>query len=354
MTTTPGNKRVGDEARQVVDAASDLAQRAVALLARPDALRERARHQLDDLKAEQVASRLRAMPLGAIKEAAGRGARIGALEQAGLRTVADVLLARPHQIHAVPGVGERTAEQVTQAARAAAAAVHREVRFRFDPDRRTSAQTALLATLAALRAADAAHAQLRDDLTRLLDLVAPLTTAAERTGSRWSMFFSRRATKDAALYALAQLDAILAAQSTQELMAELQCRERATDPGSYDPNELWREYGANAAAVNAVLSTVGEDRRPTTTEAAQGFVPEELRQRISAVPLDTSLLARRPRCAATRCSARSTRSTRSARSSATRWGSARRSRRSRRSPTSRRTGSGGSSWSARPACRSTG
>jgi superfamily II DNA or RNA helicase len=229
------------------------------------------------------------MPLSAIKEAAGRGARIGALEQAGLRTVADVLLARPHQVHAVPGVGERTAEQVTQAARAAAAAVHRAVRFRFDPDRRTSAQAALLATLAALRAADAAHAQLHGDLTHLLDLIAPLTTAAERAGSRWSMFFSRRATKEAALSALAQLDEILAAQSTQELMAELQRRERATDPEAYDPNEQWCEYGANAAAVNAVLSTIGEE--PSDDDgAAQGFVPDEVRQRIVAVPLDTSLL----------------------------------------------------------------
>ena len=62
----------------------------------------------------------------------------------------------------------------------------------------------------------------------------------------------------------------------------------------------------------------------------------------------------RRRCAATRCSARSTRSTSSARSSATRWGSARPSRRSPRWRTWRRRGRPASSSCARPACRSTG
>ena len=42
--------------------------------------------------------------------------------------------------------------------------------------------------------------------------------------------------------------------------------------------------------MNAVLSTVGTRRRADEGEAARGFIPEELHQQITAVPLDTSLL----------------------------------------------------------------
>jgi len=100
---------------------------------------------------DQVTTRLRGIPVGALREAAGRGVRLGALEQAGFRTVGDVLAASEYQLTQVPGVGPATVAQVRQAARAAAVRVHQDVRFRFDPDRRDPAQTNLLATLAALR-----------------------------------------------------------------------------------------------------------------------------------------------------------------------------------------------------------
>jgi SNF2 family DNA or RNA helicase len=55
-----------------------------------------------------------------------------------------------------------------------------------------------------------------------------------------------------------------------------------------DDNGLWDEYAADAASYQAILSTVGDVQ--IEGEAAQGFIPEELRQRITAVPLDTSLI----------------------------------------------------------------
>jgi hypothetical protein len=279
----------GVDARRAVTAAHDLSRRASALRGRPEALRALARRQLDDLNAVQVEERMRKMPLSTIREAAGRGARIGALEQAGFRTVGDVLGARPRQLEAVPGVGQRTAEQVTQAARATAVAVLREARFRFDPDRKDCSQTALLATLAGLRAADTAHARLHADLTRLVATTEPLATLAERAGSRWSMLFSRRATKDAALAALSQLDEILRSPFTHALAAELERYEKAADPRNYDPRFLWHEYETSAATVNATLSTIGH--APAADDgSAEGFVPEEIRQRVLAVPLDTSRL----------------------------------------------------------------
>lgn len=263
-----------DDARRTIAAANELIQRATALLAAGEGLRHLARQQLDRLKADEVDRRLRVMPLAVLKDAAGRGARLGALEQAGFRMVADVLHASAYGLQTVPGVGDATARQVMHAARAAAAAVHRDVRFRFDPDRRDPEQTELSATLAALRAADGMPPALRQDLVRLVERIEPLAVTAARGGSRVSMFFARSSTRTAVRAALAQLAETLA--STQAVSTEVQRFERATDPRTYDPTWLWQSYGRDAASVNATLTTVGAG--PGTEDgAAEGFVPDEIR-----------------------------------------------------------------------------
>jgi superfamily II DNA or RNA helicase len=282
--------KVGSAARATIDAVRDFAGRAGALLNTPQSLREGARHQIEILNSDQVAARLRQMPLAALKDVAGRGVRLGALEQHGFRTVADVLNAPDHRLQQVPGVGTTTVQEVRRAARTVAVQVHRDVRFRFDPDRRDPAQTQLLATLAAVRAADSAATALHGPLQAFRTQVAPLVAEAERAGNRWKMFISRRSKKDAALDALTRLDAILADPQVRALQQAVRVREQAVDPRSYESGQLWRDYLSDAASVNAVLSTVGGTGAGEDEEAARGFVPEELRQRISAVPLDTSKL----------------------------------------------------------------
>lgn len=272
------------DARDTVAAARDLAARGTALLGRVEELRARASRQLDALKADEVQRRLQAMPVSALKEAAGRGVRWAAIEQAGLRSVADVQNTR--RLVGVPGVGERSAEQVTRAARAAAVAVRGETRFRFDPDRATRAQAELLATLAALRAAEDAEA-LRPHLGRLLDLTESLADQASVLGSWWKRNLVGRRRRAEAQRALDDLAGLLAEPSTSAVVAGIADYEQRVDPGAYRQQQLWADYGRDAAAINALLSTV-DDR--VDEESAQGFVPDELRQRIVAVPLDTSLL----------------------------------------------------------------
>ncbi|TQM08968.1 DEAD/DEAH box helicase [Pseudonocardia kunmingensis] len=282
--------KVGAAARATIAAVRDFAERAGVLLSAPQVLRDSVRHQIEILNGDQVAARLREMPLAALKEVAGRGVRFGALEQHGFRTVADVLNAPDHRLQQVPGVGQTTVVEVRRAARTVAVQVHRDARFRFDPDRRDPAQTQLLATLAAVRSADAAASALHGPLQAFRTQVTPLVAEAERAGSRWKMAFSWRSKKDSALDALAQLGAILADPRVRALQQTVHVREQAVDPRSYDPRQLWDDYLADAASVNAVLSTVGGTGTAEDEEAAGGFVPEELRQQINAVPLDTSKL----------------------------------------------------------------
>ena len=146
--------KVGAGAQATLESVRRFALRAAALLGAPVSLRESARQQVEILDAEAVAARLRQKPLGSLKDVAGRGVRLNQLERAGFRTVADVLAAEGDRLHAVPGVGPQTVYQVVEAARLAAVQVHHDTRFRFDPDHPDPGQTRLLATLAAIRAAD--------------------------------------------------------------------------------------------------------------------------------------------------------------------------------------------------------
>lgn len=282
--------KVGAAAQATVAAIRVFAERATALLGAPVALRASARHQTEILNAGQVATRLRETPVTVLRDVTGRGTRIGRLHESGYQSVADVLAASPYELTSVQGVGPHTAVEVSEAARVAAARIAKDTKLRLDPDRRDPGQTQLLATLAAIRQADSAVSTLRAPLRQFTAQTTPLVAEAERASSRWRMFFSGGAKKRSALTALAQLDAVLADPRTVALQQTVETQQRAIDPRSYAPDKLWHDYAADAASVNALLSTVGGAGETDDKEAAEGFIPPELRQEISAIPLDTSLL----------------------------------------------------------------
>ncbi|WP_345379340.1 DEAD/DEAH box helicase [Pseudonocardia yuanmonensis] len=122
----------------------------------------------------------------------------------------------------------------------------------------------------------------------LLDITEPLADEAAMLGSWWRRTFSGRRRRDAARGAHDRLAAILAEPSTQAVVTGIADQERRVEPRSYRHADLWARYQQDAASVNALLSTIGAASGDEAS--AQGFVPEELRQRVVAIPLDTSLL----------------------------------------------------------------
>jgi superfamily II DNA or RNA helicase len=282
--------KVGAAARLTLDSVRDFAERAVALLSAPEILRETARRQTSLLADRQARTVLGDRPVTDLRNLVGKGARLNALAQAGYRTVADVVDASAYQLQAVQGIGPQTAQQVSSAARHLAHQVRSEIRVRFDPDRQEPGQSRLLGILAAARRADSVRSALQAPIRQFTAQTAPLVEQAEPTTSRAAMFFRGRAKKQTALAALAQLDAILADPRVVSLQQAVRREERALSPEAPEPAEVWQEYANDAASFNALLSTVGGQGEAEETEAAQGFIPEELRQEITAVPLDTSLL----------------------------------------------------------------
>lgn len=282
--------KVGAAAKATVASVQSLAERATNLLAAPSRLRESARQQTAILKNKQVEKELRDKPVTSLREIAGKGARLGPLTEAGYGTVADVAAASRYRLQAVPGLGPQTIEQVATAAQRVKEQVAEGTSFRLDPDRRDPGETQLLATLAATRHADSVAASLQEPLRQFTEQTEPLIEDAERAGSRTRMLLRGRKKKRATLAALTQLDAILADPQVVSLQQTVEREESAVDPASYSADQLWRDYAANAASFNTLLSTVGGAGESDDTEATQGFVPEELRQEIASVPLDATLL----------------------------------------------------------------
>ncbi|MEV6902367.1 SNF2-related protein [Amycolatopsis sp. NPDC051372] len=286
----PSRAKPADQARQLIATLTDLVHRGGQLLQLPGALRASARQQTDMLANEQLVNLLRKRPVADLRDLMGRGTRLGSLEAGGYRTVADVLRAHPAQLERVPGVGSHTVQEVVAAAGKLADQLLKESRVRLDPGDKPVGHTQLLATLAAARHADSAASALRGPIAQLQQQTTPLVAQAERITSGWRMTFAGRQKKEATRAALAQLQAIMADPAVVALRHTVYSAEQATEPRNYQPEQLWRDYEIDAAAFNALLSTVGGAGQVDDREAAEGFIGPELRQKISAEPLDTTLL----------------------------------------------------------------
>jgi len=227
--------------------------------------------------------------VAAARTRVGAGARESIAAASAFAGRARALLAAPEELR------RAASRQLTELAPTTGG--RRAARLRFDPDRRPTGQTRLLATLAAIRQADEASSALRGQLDRFLAVTTPLIAEARRTTSRIAMFFAGRRRRNAALLALARLDATMAHPRVAALRRPVAHYEKAADPGGYRRDRLWRDYTTDAASFHALLSTIAdqEDAGPDGDDAARGFVTPELRQKIAAVPLDTSQLTARLR-----------------------------------------------------------
>lgn len=282
--------KIGAEAKSVLRGIEVLAGRATSLLPVSETLREDARKQVGVLVDHQVGLVLGDRPITDLRNLTNKGTRLSALAGAGYRTVGDLVGVTSLQLQRVPRIGEQTAQQVLSAVRRYTGEVRLETRIRFDPDRQDLGQTQLLATLAAVRRADSARRALEPALRAFETRTAHLVRDAEPATSRVAMLLRRRAKKEVALSALAGLEAILSEPRTIALLRDVEQYERAVDPGGRTRAQLWQEYADDAAGFNALLSTVGGHGAADETEAAQGYLSDELRQKIKAVPLDTGLL----------------------------------------------------------------
>jgi superfamily II DNA or RNA helicase len=242
------------------------------------------RTALAPVLAELVAQELEGIPVSRLKDVTEGRLRLGAVEAAGLGSVRAVFDASRYELRQIPGVGAQTADQALAAARQIARAVEETVSVRIDVDHPEPRTTALVIALRRLveagpelrRAVDAAV-----ELDRRLKTLLP---AARPATGRLRMALTGRARRESALAAVAELRALTAdavAKGVPMLLTQASTdllRESASDV------EAWVDFELRSPEYYSQLAEIAGSA--PDVEAAEGFLPAEVADRVHAQGLD--------------------------------------------------------------------
>ncbi|MEW2162511.1 SNF2-related protein [Streptomyces sp. NPDC007084] len=245
------------------------------------------RAALAPLRDELVARELESIPVSRLKDVTEGRLRLAALEAAGLGSVRAVYDASRADLRQIPGVGAQTADQAIAAARQIARAVEETVSVRIDVDHPEPRTTALVIALRRLveagpelrRAVDAAR-HLDERLGALLPEAAPAAgwLRLAVTGRR------RRQSAFAAVVALRALTADAAARDVHLLLAQAST-DLLREPAS--EIEAWVDFELRSPEYYSQLAEIADHPAGAAdVEAAEGFLPSEVAERVHAQRLD--------------------------------------------------------------------
>ncbi|GAB2329267.1 DEAD/DEAH box helicase [Streptomyces variabilis] len=212
-----------------------------------------------------VERELDTIPVARLQDVTEGRLRLGNVEGSGLRTVGSVLEAGPYRLRQIPGVGQRTADQMLAAARRLSEAVHETVTVHLDVDRPEPGTTALVMAL------------------QVLVEAGPDARRAARRRTRQDA--SGRQEKRAR--ALAAVDEIrsLVQEADQAGLPEL-LAQTSVDllRGSSSDVAAWVDFELRSAEYYSLLAEIAG--RPPDTAAAEGFLPDEIAERVRTQHLD--------------------------------------------------------------------
>ncbi|SCE60527.1 DEAD/DEAH box helicase [Streptomyces sp. OspMP-M43] len=249
-----------------------------------DAVRSVLDPVLDSLMNRELA----AIPVSRLKDVTEGRLRLGALEQAGFGTVGQVHGTGRYELRQIPGVGAHTADQALAAAGQIAHAVRDTVSVRIDVDAPDDTSTALVVALHRLVEAGADVRRAVDAARRLTERLDPLVAAAGPAGSRLRMLFTGREARARAREAVDGVRAAVAEAVERELpvlFAQVSA-DLLRAPAS--SAEAWVDFELRSAeyySLLAELSGSGPDR-----DAAEGFLPAGIADRVRALRLDDTCL----------------------------------------------------------------
>ncbi len=155
-----------------------------------------------DTAAEQA---LDAIPVARLKEVTEGRLRLGEVERSGLASVRQVLDAGSYRLRQIPGVGQRTADQVIAAARQVSDAVRETIAVHIDVDRPEPRTTSLVMALQVLVEAGPDARRAVDAAAALSERLGPLLAEARPAAGRLRMLLAGQAKRTRALEAVAEV-----------------------------------------------------------------------------------------------------------------------------------------------------
>ncbi|WP_369248950.1 DEAD/DEAH box helicase [Streptomyces sp. R41] len=282
----PGGEEppVGRKARALLAEAARLHEAAQTVLADHTRALEAVRAALAPLQAELVAKELESIPVSRLKDVTEGRLRLGAVEAAGLASVRAVYEASRYELRQIPGVGAQTADQALAAARQIARAVEDTVSVRIDVDSPEPRTTALVVALRRLVEAGPELRRAVDAAQRLDERLGALLPDARPAAGWLRLAFTgrrRRRSAFAAVAGIRELTADAAARDVRLLLAQAATdllREPASDI------EAWVDFELRSTEYYSQLAEISD--HPADVEAAEGFLPSEVAERVHGQSLD--------------------------------------------------------------------
>jgi superfamily II DNA or RNA helicase len=282
-----GGPLVGRRVRALLTEGARLHEAARTVLADHARALEAVRTSLAPLRAELVARELESIPVSRLKDVTEGRLRLAAVEAAGLGSVRAVHEASRYALRQIPGVGAQTADQALAAARQIARAVEETVSVRIDVDRPEPRTTALVVALGKLVEAGPELRRAVDAARQLDERLGALLPEARPAAGRLRMAFTGRRRRRGAVTAVAGIRELTADATARDL--GLLLAQAATDllrePAS--DIEAWVDFELRSTEYYSQLAEISE--RPGgagAVEAAEGFLPSEVAERVHGQPLD--------------------------------------------------------------------
>ncbi|WP_455360248.1 DEAD/DEAH box helicase [Streptomyces sp. SYSU K21746] len=279
-----GRRPSGKEARDLLVEAERLHACARSVLADHTQAVEGVRTALAPLHDELVRRELKAIPLSRLKDVTEGRLRLGAVEQAGYRTVLQVHTANPYVLQQIPGVGAQTAAQAVAAANQIAGAMRETVAVRIDVSAPEPRTTGLVIALQRLIEAGPDARRARDTAERIDQQLTPLLAAAHPARGRLRLALSGRAKREQALAAVAAISAVVTEAAHRDV--PLLLRQASVDllRGPASEVEAWVDFELRSAEYYSLLAEIsgrGPDRA-----ASEGFLPSDIADRVRDQQLD--------------------------------------------------------------------
>jgi superfamily II DNA or RNA helicase len=279
---------MGRREREAVAQAVRLYEAAQALADDHGRAVEAVRAALKPIHDAAVGQALDAIPVARLQDATDGRLRLASVDKSGLRTVRQVLEAGPYRLRQIPGVGQRTADQIVAAARQLSDAVHDTVAVHIDVDRPEPRTTALVMALHVLVEAGPEARRAVGTAAELTQRLGPPLAEARPAAGRLSMLTAGRARKARALAAVEELRTLVAEAveaGTPEALAQA-----SVDLLRGTSNDLaaWVDFELRSAEYYGLLTEISG--RAPDTAAAEGFLPDGIAERVRGQQLDDSRL----------------------------------------------------------------
>ncbi|MFE6942972.1 DEAD/DEAH box helicase [Streptomyces chartreusis] len=245
---------------------------------------EAVRAALEPIHDDLARTELDAIPVARLKDLTEGRLRLGEVEKGGFRTVGQVLDAGSYRLRQLPGVGQQTADQTVAAARRIADAVRETIAVHIDVDRPEPRTTALVVALNVLVEAGPEARRAVDTAATLTKRLGPPLADAAPTSGRLRMLLAGRAGRERALKALAEVRAVTEQADRDEVPQLL--AQASVDLLRRPESEVAAlvDFELRSAEYYGLLAELSG--RAPDPAAAEGFLPDEVAERVRTQTLD--------------------------------------------------------------------